>query len=268
MGPLARAYGPGTAAALADRQRFFLHPQPMFDMVVFNTQRPLFRNVRLRQAVEYALDRPAMARAFWDAPASERVVQIPGYGPGNVYPLSGPDLRTARRLAGSTPRRAVLLMPCNFGPSAAAEVLRSNLAQIGIGVRIVHDGACDSEAVVAAFRKADMIIGTSLQCGACERDPEAFFDGVLEHGLWGAALPPGPWSAPAFQKRLQLAAALRGRARVDAYTRLDDEFARYAPLAVYGSFQYDEYFGTRVGCKRFPAFTQGVDLGSLCIQKP
>ena len=98
-----RLYGPGSAAARAGRQRFFLHTQPMFDMVVFNTQRPLFRNLRLRQAVEYALDRPAMARAFWDAPASERIVQVPGYGPGHVYPLSRPDLRTARRLAGRKP---------------------------------------------------------------------------------------------------------------------------------------------------------------------
>jgi ABC-type oligopeptide transport system substrate-binding subunit len=239
----------------------------MFDMVVFNTERPLFRKLYLRQAVEYALDRPAMARAFWDTPASERIVQIPGYGPGNVYPLSGPDLRTARRLAGPKRRRAVLLMPCNFGPSAAAAVLRSDLAKIGIAVRIVQFGGCDPRAVLAAFRKADMIIGTSLQCSACERDPVPFFTGLLEHGLWGAPLPPGPWSQPAFQKQLEKAAPLRRRARLEAYTRLDDEFARYAPVVVYGSYLYGEYFGVGVSCKRFPPFRQGVDLGSLCVAK-
>ncbi len=158
-------------------------------------------------------------------------------------------------------------MPCNFGPSAAAADLRSNLAKIGIAVRIFQFRGCDQKAVLAAFRKADMIIGTSLQCSACERDPVPFFTGVLEHGLWGASLPPGPWNAPAFRKQLEQAAPLRGRARVDAYTRLDDEFTRYAPVAVYGSFLYSEYFGAQVSCKRFPPFRQGVDLGSLCIAK-
>src|SRR6266566_1591684 len=120
QGELARRYGPGSAAARAGDQRFYLHTQPMFDMVVFNTQRPLFRSQRLRQAVEYAVNRPAMARAFWDAPRSERIVQVPGYGPGSVYPLLGPDLRAARRLAGPQRRRAVLLIAGDLGPSVAA----------------------------------------------------------------------------------------------------------------------------------------------------
>ncbi len=265
-GELARLYGPGSAAARAGLQRFFLHTQPMFDTVIFNTQRPLFRSQRLRQAVEYAVDRPAMARAFFDAP-SERVVQLPGYGTGRVYPLTRPDLGTARRLAGSKRREAVLLMPCDFSASGAAGVLRSNLARIGIAVRIVRFGGCDQNAVLTAFRKADMIIGTNLFCGACERDPAPFFQGLLEHGLKGAPLPPGPWDAPAFQRQLAGAARLRGPARVMAYTRLDDQLAREAPVIVYGSFLYSEYFGAHVGCKQFPPFRQGVDLGSLCVQK-
>ena len=73
----------------------------MFDTIIFNTQRRLFRDVRLRRAVEFALDRPALARAYYDAPA-ERVIPtaIPGYDAGSVYPLTGPDLRTARQSAG------------------------------------------------------------------------------------------------------------------------------------------------------------------------
>ena len=122
-GELARLYGPGSIAARAGRQRFFLHAQPMFDTVVFNTQRPLFRSQRLRQAVEYAVDRPAMAHAYFDAPA-ERVAQLPGYGRGHTYPLTGPDLATARRLAGSRRHKAVLLMPCDFSASGAAGILR------------------------------------------------------------------------------------------------------------------------------------------------
>jgi ABC-type transport system substrate-binding protein len=264
-GELARLSGPGSAAARAGGERFFLHTQPMFDTVIFNTQRPLFRSLRMRQAVEYAVNRRAMARAYFDAP-SERVVQLSGYGPGRVYPLSRPDLGTARRLAGSKRREAVLLMPCDFSASRAAGILRSNLARIGITVRIVRFGGCDQQAVLGAFRKADMIIGTNLFCAPCERDPAPFFQGLLEHGLRGAPLPPGPWDAPAFQRQLAAAARLRGRARVAGYVRLDDQLAREAPAVVYGSFLYGEYFGARVGCKQFPPFRQGVDLGSLCVQ--
>ena len=200
------------------------------------------------------------------APA-ERVVELPGYGPGDVYPLSRPDLRTARRLAGPKHRHAVLLMPCDFSASGAADILRSNLARIGMTVQIVRFGGCDPKAVPARFRKADMMIGAALTCGACERDPAVFLQGVLEHGAHGSPLPPGPWSAPAFQAQLERAAPLRGQARVEAYRHLDDELARYAPFAVYGSYLYGEYFGTRVGCERFSPFTQGVDLGSLCLRK-
>ena len=52
-----------------------------------------------------------------------------------------------------------------------------------------------------------------------------------------------------------------------AYTRLDDEFARQAPLLVYGAFQYNEYFSARLGCKLFQAFYKVVDLGALCLRK-
>src|SRR5262249_53901712 len=163
--------------------------------------------------------------------------------------------------------RAVLLIPGDLGPSAAADVLRSNLARIGIAVTIVHVGGSDQNTVLRAFRHADMIIGTSLQCSACERDPAVYLDGLLEHGLWGAPIPPGRWSGRAFKLQLEQAAPLLGRSRVEAYRRLDDELARDAPVVVYGSFLYSEYFGPRVGCKHFPPFQQGVDLGSACLQR-
>jgi ABC-type transport system substrate-binding protein len=265
-GDLARLHGPGSAAARTGEQRFFVHPQPMMDMVVFNPHRPVFRSVRLRQAVEYAVDRPAMARAFFDGP-SERVVQLPAFGPGGIYPLTGPDLRTARQLAGSKRRVAVLLLPCDFSASAAANILRSNLTRIGIDVKIVRFTGCDQDAVANAFRGADMMIGAALFCGPCERDPAVFFTGVLGHGLRGAPLPSGPWASASFQRRLDSAERLRGKRRFRTFARLDDELSRLAPFVVYGAFQYTEYFGARIGCTRFSPFTQGVDLGSLCAKR-
>jgi hypothetical protein len=159
-------------------------------------------------------------------------------------------------------------MPCDPSASRAAGILRSNLARIRITVRIVRFGGCDQQSVLTAFRRADMIIGTNLFCSPCERDPAPFLQGLLDHALKGAPLPPGPWDAAVFRRQLDAAARLRGGARVAAYLRLDDQLAREAPAVVYGAFLYSEYFGARVGCKRLLPFQQGVDLGSLCVRKP
>jgi ABC-type transport system substrate-binding protein/DNA-binding beta-propeller fold protein YncE len=269
-GPLDRRYGPMSAAARAGRQRYFLHVRPLVDTMVFNTRRPLFRDVRLRQAVNYALDRRALATAYFDAPAEGIIPQaVRPYETGHVYPINRPDLRTARLLAGRQRRRAVLLAPCDPMLSSVTAVVRSELARIGIAVTIVlKPGTCDPRDVAAEFKHADLMIGTNIGRGPTDRDPAPFFDDVLTHGAWGSPLGPGPWNAPAFRARLKEAGALSGRARVAVYGRLDDELSRAAPLVVYGSFLYDEYFSPRVGCKVFQAFYLQVDLGALCVQQP
>jgi len=133
-------------------------------------------------------------------------------------------------------------------------------------VSIVKSEACDGLVVASEFARADLMIGTNLERSPPERDPAPFFDDALTRGAWGSPLGPGPWNAPAFRRRGEQARGLRGRARIEAYSRFDDEFARAAPLAVYGAFLYDEYFAARVGCKLFQSFYKVVDLGALCVQ--
>jgi ABC-type transport system substrate-binding protein len=266
-GSLDRRYGPASAAARAGRQRFFLHVRPLLDTMVFNTRRPLFRDVRLRRAVNYALDRRALATAYFDAPAEGIIPQaVPGYGARHIYPIDGPDLRVARQLAGTDRRRVVLLAPCDPQLSSVAGVVRSELANIGMTVSILlKPGICHPRDVAAEFEHADLMIGTNIGRGPTNRDPAPFFDDVLTHGAWGSPLGPGPWNTPAFRTRLEHARALSGRARVAAYAGLEGELSRAAPLVVYGSFLYDEYFSPRVGCELFQAFYLQVDLGALCL---
>ena len=57
-----RRYGPGSPAAAHGDQRYFATPLPALDFYRLNTHRPLFADVRLRQAVNYAIDRAALAR--------------------------------------------------------------------------------------------------------------------------------------------------------------------------------------------------------------
>ena len=71
---------------------------------------------RMRRAVNFALDRRALARACPAAavPAPGRPTDqfippgLPGFRDAAIYPLGGPDVERARRLAGDRRRRAVL----------------------------------------------------------------------------------------------------------------------------------------------------------------
>src|SRR5207248_9269706 len=50
-GTLDRRYGQGSAAARHGVQSYFLQSMPVVHEIVFNTRRPLFRDLRLRRAV-------------------------------------------------------------------------------------------------------------------------------------------------------------------------------------------------------------------------
>jgi YVTN family beta-propeller protein len=108
---LSARYGPGSAAAKAGRQQYFVTPQLGVDFLVLNARRRLFASVRLRRAVNYAVDRRALAPndAFARGQPADHYLPpaMPGYVPARVYPLS-PDVAQARKLAHGRGGRAVL----------------------------------------------------------------------------------------------------------------------------------------------------------------
>jgi hypothetical protein len=88
-----------------NRSQFFLKPGLAFRGYAFNASRPLFRNnPRLRQAVNFAIDRSALRRAGGGENESVLTDQylpstMPGFKDARIYPLEAPDLRRARDLA-------------------------------------------------------------------------------------------------------------------------------------------------------------------------
>ena len=108
---------------------------------MFNPHRPLFARAAMRQAVNHAIDRRALARqsAVWSVgrPTDQHIPPgFPGFRDARLYPLGRPDLATARRLAGGA-RRHGTLYTCNQPVCIArAEIVRANLAAIGIDLEI------------------------------------------------------------------------------------------------------------------------------------
>ena len=91
--------------------------------------------------MNYAIDRPALAVdtgfGFRGKPTDQYIPPgIPGFEDDAIYPLGGPDLATARRLAGDERHHAVLYTCTRPGCTRDAAILRSNLEAIGIALEV------------------------------------------------------------------------------------------------------------------------------------
>src|SRR5204863_1378076 len=110
--------------------------------LLMNADRSLFADTALRRAVNYAIDRRALAAlgtAFVSLPQKPTDQYLPPGMPGfrdvSVYPLT-PDLVKAKELAGRK-RRHAILYSCNVGScEQTAQVLKTELAAIGVDVEV------------------------------------------------------------------------------------------------------------------------------------
>jgi peptide/nickel transport system substrate-binding protein len=272
---IAAAYGAGSPAATAGHQQYFVNPQLGTRYVALNTSRPLFANLDLRKAVNYALDRPAMtdvAGADGLSPTDQILPPgMPGFVDHDLYPLGGPDLATAQAFAtasGQTPASAVLYAADTPAGHQWAEVVDDDLAPIGIDVqpqffpnmqlfaRLGTPGEPYDLAVVGWF--------------ADYADPWDFVD-ILLHGknvpgAGGSTSNYAYFDDPAFNQRMDDASPLQPPGRFDAYSALDhDIMADAAPWAPWGNPNARDFFSARIGCHTFnPLF--GMDLVALCLR--
>jgi YVTN family beta-propeller protein len=258
-------YGPGSEATAHGSQQYFVNPQLELDFFDLNTHRRPFSDVRLRRAVNYAIDRRALARLGNPfAPLPERPADhylppgLPGFSDTHAYPLT-PDLAKARALAGSKIRTAVLYT-CNLSPcDEQAQIVKNDLAAIGLHVEI------------KTFPAATLIARTSRRGEPFDLawngwvldypDPAALLNEVLDNS---SAFP--TLDDPTYQRRLAHTAALTGPERYLAYGKLDIDLARNAaPLIAIGNPSSHDFFSARIGCQTYGIY--GIDLAALCIKR-
>jgi YVTN family beta-propeller protein len=265
---LLATYGPRSEAARAGRQQLFTRPDPVLASFAFNTRRGPFVDVRLRRAVNYAIDRRALAEdtGFGEPglPTDQYIPQgIPGFEDAAIYPLGGPELADARRLAGSVERDAVLYTCDTPGCTSQAAILRSNLRAIGIQLEVRQfpiDEMFDRTLRGPASEPWDL----SYQGWIGEiADPLEFID----HQFASGAEHPGGFGEATFDRRIAAASRLRGDARLRAYAELDrDLVEQSAPQATFASGKVSYFLSARMGCQVLhPIY--GVDVASLCLRE-
>jgi peptide/nickel transport system substrate-binding protein len=263
---LAARYGAGSVAAARGAQQYFANPAAQLDYFVMNTHRPLFSDVRMRQAVNYAIDRRALAQRgdrFHPLPAHPTGHYLPpgmpGFRDAHVYPMTA-DVVKARKLARGGQRTAVLYT-CNSSPCPEqAQIVKTDLAAIGLQVQIKK----------IPFAKYFTTLGKP-------GDPfDLAWDGWLPDYIDPAAMlnslladsSIGPtFDDPAYRRRLAAASRLSGPERYLTYGRLDLELARdAAPLAAFDNLTDTDFFSARIGCQSYGIY--GMDLAALCIRRP
>ena len=267
---LLHRFGPGSGAAKEGRrQQYFVDPVLSIRMLSLNTSRPLFSDVRLRRAVNYAIDRPAIvaqeARAtrfgFSAGTANDAYLPpgTPGYPGVHVYPLDGPDLRKARMLAGGK-RRAAVLYTCNRQPCPQnAQIIRADLARIGIEVDVKEFPVGDVyNRISRPGEPYDLVtVGFAMDYP----DPADVLDDPTGHFFFSY------FDNPAFLRRLRVAQRLPPPARYRAYSRLALGLEKDAsPWVVIENDTSRDFFSARMGCQTYQPI-YGMDIAALCLER-
>jgi peptide/nickel transport system substrate-binding protein len=265
---LAVRYGHGGAAAAHGAQQYFVNPGIQLDYFYLNTHRPLFSDVRVRQAVNYALNRRALARLGDNyEPLPERPTDhylppgMPGFRETHVYPLT-PDVTKARELIQQSHAagRTAVLDTCQAYPCPEqAQIVKTDLLAIGLHVTIK---TLPSSTLFAQETTPGAPFDLAWQGWLPDYfDPQAMLNPLLEDSAYGPT-----FNDPAYQRKLAAAARLTGPERYLTYGHLDLDLARNAaPLAAFDNLTSDDFFSARIGCQTYGIY--GMDLAALCIRK-
>jgi oligopeptide transport system substrate-binding protein len=247
-----------------NRSRLFIRPSATLRFFVLNTERPLFRgNVRLRRAVNYAVNRVALARAHGhrtERPTDQYLpIGFPGFRNAHIYPLQG-DVRRARALARGRLRGGKVVLYTVDSPLglSTAQIVKRNLARIGLGVEI------KAFSLQALFGKLfapgePFDLALTPGYGADYGDPSTFINVDFPGWKWAR------FDSAKYNRLMARASRLSGAKRYRAYGDLDVALARdAAPLIAYATDNEWTFVSRRVGCK---ILNPGLDLAAVCLKQ-
>ena len=268
-------YGPGSRAAKERHQQYFVSPALGVRWLHMNTSRPLFSRISMRRAVSYAIDRAALVaqgRRFAEVnpfnagePTDDFLPRsVTGAVDYHVYPLNGPDLRVAKRLAGDVHATAIMYTP-NVPPWVQeAQVVRRDLAPLGIDVEVKEFPIGDFFARIGRRDEPFDLAVSGYSLNPDTGQDLTSFDGSKIRRMGNNDF--SYLDDPAFDRQLHKAAKLSGPKRYRAYARLELELERnLVPAAAFATNASRDFFSARIGCQTYQPFW-GIDLAALCLR--
>jgi peptide/nickel transport system substrate-binding protein len=256
-----------------NRSQFFVRPGLALRHLPFNFSRRLFRNnPRLRQAVNFALNRRALVRAAGISPLTERLTDqylaptLPGFKEAEIYPLDRADVRRARELARGNTRggKATLYVVDIAGPRAIAQLVKRQLAQIGldVNVRPIPPSAFFTR-LDAQGEPWDLAVGALW--GPAFIDPYTYINELFATPLSRGGGNVGRFDSRKYNRLMRETARRRGPGRYRAYGELDVRLARDAAPSVAISFLSEPTLvSRRVGCI---VLRPTLDLTAVCLKR-
>jgi peptide/nickel transport system substrate-binding protein len=270
---LNKEFGPdGTAGG---DQRFFITPAAVISYLALNTVRDTFSNEKVRQAVNWAINR-------------KEILQPSGYGAGiptdkylppqfpaagfeeSIYPLDSSDIDKAKQLMQEsgvqTPLNAVLYT-CNSQPCPdRAAIIQQELKPIGINVQIKEfDRGVQFTKEGTKGEPFDIADEGWI---ADYYDAYDFLNVLLD----GSNIPETGgnnfsfFNDPSFNKRMQDANQLTGEERDKTYGQIATDLAKGpAPWASRSTGTNIDFFGSRIGCQVNQG-SYGFALNTFCIR--
>jgi ABC-type transport system substrate-binding protein/class 3 adenylate cyclase/streptogramin lyase len=272
---LAKKYGTRSRAAKAGHEQYFASEANGVRYLMLNTSRPLFASARMRRAVNYAIDRKALA-------AQERKFLFPVFGGGkangdlfppaaldarnfHVYPLT-PDLKKAKRLAGHIHRKAVLYAATQAPWPQEAALIKRELKPLGIDVDVqtFPEGVFYQRLGLRPGAPFDLAV---IGFGDGGTDPVELldiFDGTTIGSPEGSDI--SYFDSAAYDRKLHAIDRLSGAKRYLKANRLAYRLERdEAPAAAIATGTSQDFFSARIGCQLYqPVY--GMDLGALCVR--
>ncbi|HEY4752305.1 MAG TPA: ABC transporter substrate-binding protein, partial [Candidatus Limnocylindrales bacterium] len=223
--------------------RVFTNPNPQITYLFLNYTVAPFDNVKVRQAVNYALNRTNLLRV-WGGPSQGQTTSqvlpptMPGWVKADNYPDAG-DLAKAQSLmseAGVQTPVNVVLRTRNDAPGyvAVAQAIQAQLKQIGINITIQSAPDAANQAITTVpANKVPMGLSTWTQDYP---DPDDFFVPLLD----GNSITPtnnnnyASFNQPEINTAIEGMASVTGPDRAAKWNDIDKQtigtYAAWAPI--------------------------------------
>lgn len=237
-----------------NKGQYRVNPSTCNSFLALNNANALFtNNVKLRQAVNFAISRGSMVQQYgaFAGQANDQFLPpgFPGFINAKIYPLGAPNVPKAKSLAsGNTRSGKAVYFHTRRNPSPLVmEINRADLSRIGIEIQPKSFAGFDIYDAMGK-RGSDHDLGIG---GWCQDYPDPYdYINVLEYGGSIQAEHNNNYAYfnnPTYNRKIERAARLIGAARLKAYGLLDIDITKnQAPYAAWKTSNTREFFSKRV----------------------